>query len=79
MTINFDLPEVIKITINKKQQSKEQPFKEQPSIYYYSRIETFATRLAPAKLASGNDIAVFVKKTYFDDKLIILNKKNCLK
>ena len=79
MTINFDLPEVIKITINKKQQSKEQPFKEQPSIYYYSRIETFATRLALAKLASENDIAVFVKKTYFDDQLIILNKKNCFK
>ena len=31
--------------------------------------DTFAERLAQAKLATKNDIANFVKKTDFDDKL----------
>ena len=35
----------------------------------------FAARLAPANLASKNDIANFIKKTDFDDKLKNLNKK----
>ena len=34
----------------------------------------FAARLAPANLASKNDIANFIKKTDFDDKLKHLNK-----
>ena len=37
--------------------------------------ESFAARLAQAKLASKNDIANFVKKTDFDNKLKNLNKK----
>ena len=37
--------------------------------------ENFATRLAQANLASKSDIANFVKKTDFDDKLKNLNKK----
>ena len=37
--------------------------------------EKFAARLAPANLASKSDIANFVKKTDFDDKLKYLNKK----
>ena len=38
-------------------------------------IENFAARLAQVNLASKNDIANFIKKTDFDDKLKILNKK----
>ena len=37
--------------------------------------ENFAARLAQANLASKSDIANFVKKTDFDDKLKNLNKK----
>ena len=37
--------------------------------------ENFAARLAQADLASKSDIADFVKKTDFDDKLWNLNKK----
>ena len=37
--------------------------------------ENFAARLAQAKLATKNDIANFVKKTYFDKKLKNINKK----
>ena len=37
--------------------------------------ENFAARLAQANLASKNDIANFIKKTDFDDKLKNLNKK----
>ena len=37
--------------------------------------ENFAARLAQANLAYKNDIANFVKKTDFDDKLKNLNKK----
>ena len=37
--------------------------------------QNFSARLAQAKLASKNDIANFVKKTGFDDKLKNLNKK----
>ena len=37
--------------------------------------ENFAARLAQADLASKGDIADFVKKTDFDDKLWNLNKK----
>ena len=37
--------------------------------------EYFTARMAQANLASKNDIANFVKKTYFDDKLNNLNKK----
>ena len=37
--------------------------------------ETFAARLAQANLASNSDIATFVKKTDFDNKLKNLNKK----
>ena len=40
--------------------------------------EYFAARMAQANLASKNDIANFVKKTYFDDKLNNLNKKKIL-
>ena len=36
--------------------------------------QNFAPRLAQANLASKNDIANFVKKTDFDDKLKKLNK-----
>ena len=38
--------------------------------------ENFAARLAQANLPSKNDIANFVKKTYFDDKLKNFNEKN---
>ena len=37
--------------------------------------EHFAAKLAQSNLASKNDIANFVKKTNFDDKLKGLNKK----
>ena len=37
--------------------------------------ENFAARLAQTNLASNNDIAYFVKKSDFDDKLKNLNKK----
>ena len=37
--------------------------------------EKFAARLAQANLASKNDIAAFVKKINFDDKMKNLNKK----
>ena len=37
--------------------------------------DTFAERLAQAKLATKNDIANFVKKTDFDDKLWNINKE----
>ena len=37
--------------------------------------EKFAARLAQANLESKNDIAVFVKKINFDDKIKNLNKK----
>ena len=37
--------------------------------------ENFAARLAQVNLPSKNDIANFVKKTYFDDKLKNLIKK----
>ena len=37
--------------------------------------ENFTARLGQANLASKNDIANFVKKKDFDDKLKILNKK----
>ena len=37
--------------------------------------EKFASRVAQANLASKNDIATFVKKTDFGDKLKNLNKK----
>ena len=37
--------------------------------------ENFAVRLAQANLASKNDIANFLKKANFDDKLKSLNKK----
>ena len=37
--------------------------------------ENFAERLSGVDLASKNDIANFVKKTDFDDKLKNLNKK----
>ena len=37
--------------------------------------EHFAARLVQANLVSKNDIANFVKKTDFDDKLKYLNKK----
>ena len=37
--------------------------------------ENFAARLAQTNLASNNDIADFVKKSDFDDKLKNLNKK----
>ena len=40
--------------------------------------EYFAARMAQANLASKNDIANFVKKSYFDDKLNNLNKKKIL-
>ena len=36
--------------------------------------QDFATRLAQANLASKSDIANFLKKTDFDDKLKRLNK-----
>ena len=39
----------------------------------------FAAILAQTNLASKNDIANFVKKTDFDDKLKYLNKKNYFK
>ena len=35
----------------------------------------FGERLKQAKLATKDDIADFVKKTYFDEKLININKK----
>ena len=38
-------------------------------------LENFAVRVAHANLASKNDIANFVKKTNFDDKLKNVNKK----
>ena len=38
------------------------------------KTENFTARLAKANLVSINDIANFVKKTDFDNKLIILNK-----
>ena len=38
--------------------------------------QKFAARLVQANLESKNDIANFVKKTDFDDKLKNLNKKN---
>ena len=38
-------------------------------------MENFAVRVAHANLASKNDIAKFVKKTNFGDKLINVNKK----
>ena len=38
-------------------------------------VEDFAARLAETNLASKNDIANFVKKTNFDNKLKNLNKK----
>ena len=37
--------------------------------------EKFAARLAQVNLASKNDIAAFVKKINFDDKIKNLNKK----
>ena len=37
--------------------------------------ENFASRMGQVNLASRNDIATFVKKTDFDDKLKDLNKK----
>ena len=40
-----------------------------------SRAEVFAARLKLVNLASKNDIANFVNKTDFDDKVKILNKK----
>ena len=39
------------------------------------KAEDFAARLKQANLASKNDITVFVKNVYFDDKLKNLNKK----
>ena len=44
--------------------------------YNKSTAENFATRLAQANLASKSDIANFVNKTDFDDKLKNLNKRN---
>ena len=41
--------------------------------------ENNTTRLAQANLASKNDIATFIKRTDFDDKLKNLNKKSYLK
>ena len=41
--------------------------------------EYFATRLGQANLASKKDIANFIKKTDFDDKLKNLNKKSFFK
>ena len=41
--------------------------------------ENFATRLAQTNLISKNDIADFVKKTDFDDKIKNLSKKNYFK
>ena len=38
-------------------------------------VENFEARLAQAKLATKADIADFVKKTDFGDKLEILNRK----
>ena len=37
--------------------------------------ENFAARLKPAKWATKNDIADFVKNTDFDKKLASINKK----
>ena len=37
--------------------------------------DNFAARLAQAKLATINDIADFVKKVYFDEKLINIKRK----
>ena len=37
--------------------------------------DTFAERLAQAKLATKNDIANFAKRTDFDDKLWNINKE----
>ena len=39
------------------------------------KTESFAERLAQANLANKNDIANFVKKTDFGEKLKTLNKK----
>ena len=41
--------------------------------------ENFAARLTQANLSSKNDIANFVKKTDFDDKLKNLNRKSYFK
>ena len=38
--------------------------------------ENFAARSKQANLVSNSDIVNFVNKTYFDDKLKKLNKKN---
>ena len=38
-------------------------------------LENFASKLGQANLASKNDIANFVRKTDFEDKLKNLNKK----
>ena len=37
--------------------------------------DNFAARLAQAKLATKTDIVDFVKKAYFDEKLININRK----
>ena len=41
--------------------------------------ENVAARLKQTKLASKDDIADFVKNTYFDEKLTNINKKSCFK
>ena len=43
--------------------------------FYKSTTGNFASKLARENLASKNDIANFVKKTDFDNKLKNLNKK----
>ena len=43
--------------------------------FYKLTAEDFVARLAQANLGSKSDIANFVKKTDFDDKLKKLNKK----
>ena len=41
--------------------------------------ETFAARLRQADLLSKNDIDDFIKKTYFDGKLLNISKKSYFK
>ena len=41
--------------------------------------ETFAARLRQADLLSKNDIDDFIKKTYFDEKLLNISKKSYFK
>ena len=64
-----------KIDYNTKSNEIEEKITDHDHSNIYITPESFVARLKQANLASKSDIANFVKKTHFDDKLKNLNKK----